>query len=43
VAAVVAFVNWDPLTEIEPTGWHRHRKTGRRRPDSDPALEYIEW
>jgi hypothetical protein len=25
----------------EPTGWHRHVKTGRRRPNGDPAQEYV--
>jgi hypothetical protein len=28
--------------EGEPTGWHRHVDTGRRRPDGDPAKEYVE-
>lgn len=26
----------------DPDGWHRHPRTGRRRPDGDPAREYIE-
>jgi len=26
----------------EPVGWHRHPKTGRRRPGGDPGTEYIE-
>lgn len=30
---------WDGVGE--PTGWHRHPFTGRRRPDGDPAGEYI--
>ena len=25
----------------QPTGWMRHPKTGRRRPDGDPGREYI--
>ena len=25
----------------EPSGWHRHPNTGRRRPDGDPTQEYI--
>lgn len=25
----------------EPTGWHRHPATGRRRPDGDPTKEYV--
>jgi hypothetical protein len=27
----------------EPTGWHRHPKTGRRRPNGDASREYIAW
>lgn len=27
--------------EDEPTGWHRHPKSGRRRTDGDPATEHI--
>ena len=27
--------------EGEPIGWHRHPDSGRRRPDGDPAKEYI--
>jgi hypothetical protein len=27
--------------EGEPEGWHRHPKSGRRRPEGDPAQEYI--
>jgi hypothetical protein len=26
--------------EGEPTGWHRHPTSGRRRPEGDPAKEY---
>lgn len=25
----------------EPIWWHRHPKSGRRRPDGDPAREYV--
>lgn len=27
--------------EEEPTGWHRHPDSGRRRPDGDPSKEYV--
>lgn len=27
--------------EGEPQGWHRHPRTGRRRPDGDAKREYI--
>ena len=27
--------------ESEPSGWHRHPATGRRRPDGDPTKEYV--
>lgn len=37
--AIEALEDW--TTEPEPTGWHRNPKTGRRRPDGDPAKEYI--
>lgn len=30
---------WDG--EGEPTGWFRNPETGRRRPDNNPDLEYI--
>jgi tetratricopeptide (TPR) repeat protein len=26
----------------EPQGWYRHLSTGRRRPDGDPAKEYVQ-
>ena len=39
--AIVAAVVWDPATEAEPTGWHRHPSSGRRRAGGDPALEVI--
>ena len=31
-----------PAKGYEPVGWHRHPPTHRRRPDGDPAREYIE-
>jgi len=27
--------------EGEPSGWHRHPSTGRRRPDGDASQEYL--
>ncbi len=38
--AFEAMAAWDGLGE--PEGWHRSPETGRRRPNGDPALEYIE-
>lgn len=38
--AMRAFEDWNP-DEAEPTGWYRHYKTNRRRPDGDPTKEYI--
>ncbi|MEW1959789.1 hypothetical protein [Kineococcus sp. NPDC059986] len=38
-AAVRAAEAWDPAQEDEPTGWHRHPLSGRRRPDGDPSKE----
>jgi hypothetical protein len=32
---------FDPAKEPEPTGWHRHASTGRRRPDGDESKQYI--
>lgn len=40
--AVTAQDAWNPTEGEEPTGWHRHPKSGRRRPDGDPAREYVE-
>jgi hypothetical protein len=37
--ALAALLAWDG--HGEPTGWHRHPGTGRRRPEGDPAQEYI--
>jgi hypothetical protein len=34
--------DWDGNhPETEPTGWIRDPYTGRRRPDGDPAREYV--
>lgn len=38
-AAVAALLSWDGTGE--PIGWHRHPRTGRRRPDGDPAREHV--
>lgn len=37
--AKAALDAWDG--EGEPSGWHRHPDTGRRRPDGDEAREYV--
>ena len=29
-----------PDPAYEPSGWHRHPLSGRRRPDGDPSREY---
>lgn len=42
--AIRAAQDWlagEPVTP-EPTGWHRHPSTGRRRPNGDRATEYVE-
>lgn len=39
--AVLAAMVWDGDGDDPPFGWHRHIKTGRRRPNGDPALEYV--
>lgn len=41
VQAIVHADRWDPLTDPEPEGWHRHPTSGRRRPEGDPAKEYV--
>lgn len=38
-AAILAASAWDGTGE--PEGWHRHPRTGRRRPDGDPTKEHI--
>ena len=37
--AVAAARSWDGVGE--PEGWTRHWASGRRRPDGDPAREYV--
>ncbi len=40
--AAQALADWtDP--DKEPDGWVRNPQTGRRRPDGDPAKEYVNW
>lgn len=39
--AEAAMAAWDPLTQPEPEGWHRHPNSGRRRPEGDASKEYI--
>lgn len=39
-AAWRAAFGWDGSGE--PSGWYRHPQTGRRRPDGDPAREYVD-
>lgn len=34
-----AALGWDG--EGEPEGWYRHPHSGRRRPDGDPAKEFV--
>ncbi|MFG6083736.1 hypothetical protein ACEUZ9_005461 [Paracoccus litorisediminis] len=31
-----------PPPGFEPNGWHRHPKTGRRRPDGDASREFVD-
>lgn len=39
---MLAFTEWAARKfEGEPEGWHRHPKTGRRRPDGDKTKEHI--
>lgn len=40
--AVLGFLDWDGKGD-PPGGWHRNPDTGRRRPNGDPAQEYIAW
>lgn len=37
--ALAAFPMYPPA-DYEPTGWHRHPGSGRRRPGGEPALEF---
>lgn len=40
--ARAALAEWQARDwEGEPTGWHRHPPTGRRRESGNPATEYI--
>ena len=39
--AVAAAEEWDGTGE--PEGWFRHADTGRRRPEGDPAKEYVNY
>lgn len=40
--AALAGHAWDPAVDKEPSGWHRHPASGRRRPDGDPAQEHVQ-
>jgi hypothetical protein len=41
-SALAAVAAWDVEGgQTEPEGWHRHPRTGRRRPDGDASQEYI--
>lgn len=37
---LLAFATWDGEGD-PPEGWTRHPASGRRRPDGDPAQEYV--
>lgn len=37
--AIMALHDWEDKDEL--TGWIRHQPSNRRRPDGDPAKEYI--
>jgi hypothetical protein len=40
--AKAALVNWGLAKfEGEPQGWHRHPRSGRRRPGGDVSREYV--
>lgn len=39
--ANVHMLMFDPASDQEPCGWKRHPATGRRRPEGDPAREYV--
>jgi hypothetical protein len=34
--------DWNYPDELEPQGWHRNPRTGRRRPEGDASREYID-
>jgi hypothetical protein len=40
ITAVGAHEQWHP-SGVEPVGWCRHHPSKRRRPDGDPAKEYV--
>lgn len=37
--ALIGMNGYNPETDDEPTGWHRHPMSGRRREDCDPTKE----
>lgn len=41
--AIAALLTWRVALQFvgEPRGWHRHQPSDRRRPDGEPALEYV--
>ena len=42
--AVSAMYEWIGRgCEGDPVGWHRHPKTGRRRPQGNPEEEYVSF
>lgn len=41
-SALRALKDWDGEGDDPPYGWHRHIGSGRRRPDGDPAKEYVD-
>lgn len=43
IMARAALEKWNPTTEAEPIGWHRHPKTGRRRSNGNQAEEYVRF
>lgn len=40
-AAMKAFDKWDGASGTEPSGWHRHPNSGRRRPDGIESAQYV--
>ena len=40
--ALLIWISSNPRP-LEPEGWHRHHRTGRRRPDGDATKEYINF
>jgi len=39
--ALLGLASWEPDETPEPTGWHRHPHSGRRRQKGDPATEEV--